>query len=256
MTGFWALLRGELSRWVGRRGLLHLVGWTALIQGQLYFSITTGWDSYNAFWGFDLVVNLLWLFPPVGAIAVAQGAMAEERGWDTLGWVMARPVTRAAFVTSKIAGTAIPLILLAVVTQGVIAYVWLPDVQPERGFAAVEPDLGRYATVLGVLSLLVLLFVALSVALGTLFRRRAMVATISLVVFLLFTFPPGERTATWHEWFPGGLVEGQNDGADYKRISEYLLGGSFDGAGAVVVAAAAVLVLTAFGAWRFGHEEL
>ena len=169
---------------------------------------------------------------------------------------MARPVTRTALVTSKIVGIALPLILLAVVTQGVIAYVWLPDVQPERGFAAVEPDLGRYAAVLGVLSLLVLLFVALAVALGTLFRRRAMVATISLVVFLLFTFPPGERTATWHEWFPGGLVEGQNDGADYKRISEYLLGGSFEGAGAVVVAALIVLALAGFGAWRFGREEL
>mgnify|MGYP001823175484 FL=1 len=256
MTGFWALLRGELNRWIGRRGLLHLIGWTLLIQGQLYLSLTTGWDSYNAFWGFDLVVNLLWLFPPLGAIAVAQSAIAEERAWDTVGWVLARPVTRAAFVTSKIVGTALPLILLAVVTQGVIAYVWLPDVEPERGFAAVEPALGRYAAVLGVLSLLVLLFVALSVALGTVFRRRAMVATISLIVFLLFTFPPGERSATWHEWFPGGLVEGQNDGADYKRISEYLLGGSFDGAGAVAVAAIAVLALTAFGAWRFGHEEL
>ena len=80
MTGFRALLRGELSRWIGRRGLLHLVGWTVLIQGQLYLSVTTGWDAYNAFWGFDLVVNLLWLFPPLGAIAVAQGALAEERG--------------------------------------------------------------------------------------------------------------------------------------------------------------------------------
>jgi class 3 adenylate cyclase len=133
MTGFWALLRGELSRWIGRRGLLHLIGWTLLIQGQLYVSIATGWDSYSAFWGFDLVVNLLWLFPPLGAIAVAQGAMAEERGWNTLGWVMARPVTRTSFVTSKVVGTAVPLILLAVVTQGVIAYVWVPDVQPERG---------------------------------------------------------------------------------------------------------------------------
>src|SRR6056297_3084546 len=110
MTGVWALLRGELSRWVGRRGLL---------QGQLYLSLTNSWDSYSAFWGFDLVVNLLWLFPPLGAIAVAQSAIAEERAWDTVGWVLARPVTRAAFVTSKIVGTALPLILLAVVTQGV-----------------------------------------------------------------------------------------------------------------------------------------
>lgn len=256
MTGFWGLLRGELSRWVGRRGLLHLLGWTIIIQGQLYVATTTTWPTYDSFWGFDMVVHVVWLFGGLGTIAVAQGAIAEERVWDTAGWVLARPVTRAAFVTAKVIGTALPIIVLAVVAQGAIAYVWLPDVEPDRGFAAVAPDLGRYVVVLAVLSLLVLLFVALAVALGTVFRQRAVVAAISLVVFLLFLFPPGERTATWHEWFPGGLVEGMNADGAYKRISEYLLGGSLDGVAAIWMAAAAVVALTAIAAWRFGHEEL
>lgn len=256
MTGFWGLLRGELSRWLGRRGLMHLVGWTLLIQGQLYVSTITTWPAYDAFWGFDRVVHLLWLFPTLGAIAVAQGAIAEERGWGTAGWVLAQPVTRTAFVVAKILGTALPVILLAIVVQGAIAYAWLPDVEPDQGFAAVAPDVGRYAVVLGVLSLLVLAFVALAVALGTVFRQRAVVAGVCLVVFVSFLSPPGERSATWHEWFPGGLVEGTNDGGDYKRVSEYLLGGQLDGVPAIWVTGVAVLALTAFGAWRFGREEL
>lgn len=256
MTGFGGLLRGEIARWVGRRGVLHLVGWTVLIQGQLALSTLTSWPGYDSYWGFDLVVHLLWIFPTLGAIAVAQGAMAEERTWGTAGWVLSQPVTRPAFVTAKVVGTALPIVVLAVVAQGVIAYQWLPGAEPDRGFAAVAPDAGRYAVVLGVLSLLVLLFVALAVALGTVFRRRAAVAAICLITFALFVLPPGERDATWHEWFPGGLVEGINDGPDYRRVSEYLLGGTFDGVAAVGVAAVAVVALVVLASWRFGREEL
>lgn len=255
MSGFGGLLRGELSRWAGRRGLFHLIGWTVLIQGQLYLEASGAWSAYGAFWGFDLVVHLLWLFPTLGAIAVSQGLIGEERVWGTVGWVMARPVSRPAFVVAKVVGTAAPLILLAVVLQGALAYVWLPGVDPDRGFAAATPDLGRYAVVLGVLSLLVVLFVALAVALGTVFHQRAVVAGVSLVTFLVFVVS-GDRSDVWREWFPGGLVGGMNEGADYKQLSVYLFGGSLDGAPAVWVAVAAVVALTGVAAWRFSTEEL
>ena len=255
MSGFWGLLRGELSRWVGWRGVLHLVGWTALIQGQLYLHTTGTWSAYGAFWGFDLVVHLLWLFPALAAIALAQGLIGEERVWGTAGWVLAQPVSRPAFVVAKVIGTAGPLILVAVLLQGALAYVWLPDFEPDRGFAAPTPDLGRYAVVLGILSLLILAFVALAVALGTVFRQRAVVAGVSLVVFLVF-LTSADRSATWREWFPGGLVGGLNEGTEYKSVSRYLLGGSLDGTPAVWVAVAAVVVLTSFAVWNFDREEL
>ena len=255
MTGFWRLLRGELGRWVGRRGVVHLILWTVLIQGQLYANSSERL-LHGDYWGFDLVVHLLWIFPTLGAIALAQSAMADERSWGTAGWVMARPVTRPAFVTAKVVGIAGPLILIAIVLQGLLAYWWLPGTEPERGLAPVAPDLGRYAVVLAAISLLVLLFVALGVALGSVFRQRSVVAGVLLLVFFLFMAPPGQRDSTWHEWFPGGLVEGLDNSTDYKRLSEYLLGGPLDATPAILVAGAACVALTVFGAWRFSREEL
>lgn len=256
MTGFAGLLRGELGRWLGRRGLLHLVVWTAIVQGQLYVATTTAWPAYDSFWGFDLVVHLLWVFPTLGAIAVAQGAIAEERVWDTAGWVLAQPVARPAFVAAKVLGTALPLIVLSIWVQAGLALWWLPDVEPDRGLAAPAPDTGRYLVVLGILSLLLLSFVTLAIAVDTLLRQRAVTAGVSLVVFTLFVSPPGQRTDAWHEWFPGGLVEGLDNSAGYKRVGEYLLGGSLEGTAAIGVSAAAILGLTGFAMWRFSREEL
>ncbi len=256
LAGLPGLLRGELSRWVGRRGLLHLLVWTVAIQGALYVGTMTDLGAFQSFWGFDLLVHVLWLFTIPGAIAVAQSAIAEERTWGTDEWMLARPVTRAAYIMAKILGTAIPLTLIAIVVQGTIAYLWLPSLEPSQGLTPVAPDRLRYVAVLGVLTLLLLLFVVLCVMVGTLFRQRAAAAAISLVVFFLFLFPPGARDAVWHTWFPGGLVEGVNDGASYKRITEYLLGGSFEGHPAVASTVIAIGVLTAVAILRFQRHEI
>jgi hypothetical protein len=91
------------------------------------------------------------------------------------------------------------------------------------------------------------------VLLGTLLRQRAAVAAISLIVFLLLW--AGSTRADWRAWTPGRLVEGDAVAGDYKRLSEYLLGGPLDATTAVWVTAAAVVVITLLATWRFRSEE-
>lgn len=255
MTGLAGLLRGELARWLGRLGLVHLVVWTALIQTQLYLGVDGTLGTYRSQWGFELVVRLLWVFPLLGAIVMAQGLLADERAWGTAPWVAAHPVRRPAIVVAKVLGNGVPLALVSVVLQGLLAWWWLPGTIPHAGLEIPAPETGPYLTTLGVLSLLVVLLVALGVALGSLFRSRAVVVTLLGVALFFLVSTPGDPEASWRDWSPGELVGDGTDGS-YNLLVEHLFGDGFDGGTQVAAAAILTVFFTLLGAWRFSHEEL
>ncbi len=220
MTGLGGLLRGELTRWFGSRGLVHLVVWTALIQGLLYWDTVSSTDPLADWRGFDLLIHLWWVAGPLAAIGVAQNALIEERHNDTAPWVLSKPVTRSSFVVSKIVSDAGGLIVIAVVLQAIIARIWLPNSEPAVGLPIRAPDTSRYLVVIGVAALVIVLFVAMTVFLTTVLPWRAPAAGIGLIAWMVIWSAPNQFI---EEYTIGGLVTGEIQGGTMKPIAEYLV---------------------------------
>jgi ABC-type transport system involved in multi-copper enzyme maturation permease subunit len=220
LTGLGGLLRGELTRWLGRRGLIHLVVWTIGVQGLLYWDIASGSDPLADWRGFDLLIHLWWIACPLAAIGLAQNALVEERRNQTAPWVLSKPVTRSSFVVSKIVSDAGGLILIAVGLQGAIARMWLPNVEPATGLPVRAPDTTRYLVVMGIVALVVLMYVAMTVFLTTMLPWRGPAAAIGLITWILVWNAPSEFL---ERYTIGGLVTGELAGATMKPIAEYLV---------------------------------
>jgi hypothetical protein len=220
LPGLGGLLRGELARWLGRRGLVHLIGWTLVIQWCL-FTDTVGTDLAVGWRGFDMLIQLWWVVLPPASIGIAQNALVEERHDDTAPWVLSKPVSRAAYVVGKILGTTIGIVAIGVVLQAALAYAWLPEVEPKTGLPIARPDLGRYSIVLGVLALVSLMFVAMTIFLTTLVPWRGPASAVGLVVWILVWVAPHERI---EQFTIGGLIVGEMEQPRrMKPLAEYLV---------------------------------
>ena len=170
--------------------------------------------------GFDLLIHIWWIALPLGSIAIAQNALIEERQGETLPWVLSKPVSRPAVILSKVIADSIGVVLPAVVLQAIIAWFMLPALDPKAGLPIQRPELSRYLGVVAVQIVIVVLFVALTVFAGTIFRNRGPVAALGLGVWILLWVSPGE---TVDQLTVGGVVSGELTGESFKPITEYLL---------------------------------
>jgi ABC-type Na+ efflux pump permease subunit len=221
LPGTGGLLRGELARWLGRRGLVHLIAWTVLVQSMLFVDTVFGTEMWSDWRGFDLLVHVWWIFVPLAAIGIGQNALVEERHDDTAPWVLSKPVSRSSYVIGKILGTTIGIVAIGVVLQAVLAYIWLPEVEPETGLPIARPELGRFVVVIGVLALVTLMFVALTISLTTIVPWRGPAAFVGLVVWVLVWTAPHEQI---ERFTIGGLVVGELETPrQMKPLAEYLV---------------------------------
>jgi ABC-type Na+ efflux pump permease subunit len=221
LPGLGGLVRGEVTRWIGRRGLVHLIAWTVVVQWFLYVDTVHNSDAAADWRGFDLLVHLLWIGVPLASIAIAQNALVEERHDDTAPWVLSKPVSRSAYVVGKILGTTIGIVAIGIVLQAVIAYAWLPEVEPETGLPIVRPDLGTYVVVLSVLALVSLMFVAMTIFLTTIVPWRGPAAAVGLVVWILVWVAPHDKI---EQFTIGGLIVGElEQPRRMKPLAEYLV---------------------------------
>ena len=117
LAGFGGYLWGEMLPWLGWRGLIRLVVWTALANGVLYLSIVTDWDpGWISLESLDEAVDWVWLFASIGAVAVAVGPVVTERRRGTAGWVVSKPVSRGCYIVGKVVahsvGVAVSMVLI------------------------------------------------------------------------------------------------------------------------------------------------
>ena len=253
LPGMGGLLRGELARWLGRRGLVHLVVWTILVQTALlidtvHSDLAVGWR------GFDMLVQLWWVLLPPAAIGIAQNALVEERHDDTAPWVLSKPVSRSAYVVAKILGTTIGVATIGLVLQAVLAYAWLPEVDPEVGLPVARPELGRYVVVICVLAMVVLMFVALTIAITTVVPWRGPAAFVGLVVWILVWTAPHEQI---ERFTIGGLLVGELETPrQMKPLAEYLVfETSLEPTSSIVWTVAAAMLFTTLGALMYRRQQ-
>jgi ABC-2 type transport system permease protein len=173
------MINSGLARWFKTRSwwinCLIWGGMIALIVSAIAFNpepppLTDLLMIYTVFVG---------LFPAVGVIIVMQDALVGEKQDGTAAWVLSKPVTRHAFVLSKVISNSVGVLATMVVVPCLIGYAILSIFQK----SPLDP-LG-YLAAMGVIFISHFWFLSLTVMLGTLFSGRAPVIGIPLAILFL-----------------------------------------------------------------------
>ncbi len=262
--GLKGLTGAELRRWFPWRVLVlaglgvavllaYYAGWSAgnapTLGGLIY--------PYFAMWSVLLVVAI---------VATTQGAVAAEIEQGTAAWVVAKPVSRSAFVLSKFLA-AIPAVLVAIGLPAVVArFVFdaaesqgqtefrvddvlrLASEPAARGEYTTAPGIGRLLSVLAVLAAVVLLVAAVMVLLGCILRRATPILATGILVPVVLVI--ASSVGVDHQilvltpaWLTDSLVDAVTD-----NPAPVL--------GPVAVAAAWTAALIGLAIWRFERKEL
>jgi ABC-2 type transport system permease protein len=245
--GFGNLLDNESRRWWGtRRWLLHLALWIVLINGLVALVVaTSGPDGMTPDETYaevaDVFTGALAITTAIGVVAVAQGAIIGEKQLGTAAWVMSKPASRSAFVLAKLCATGAALLVLGVLVPSAVYYA------EALAFFGHAPALAPMAAVLGLLTLHLAFYLALTLALGTLFSGRGPVTGIGvgLVVAGLILGSALRPLAMVLAWPLSAISRG------------ILQGQPLPGGWPIPVVATGiwVVVLIAVALWRFGREE-
>jgi ABC-2 type transport system permease protein len=176
--GFANMLANENGKWWGtRRWLVLLAIFVVLINGLvLLLAATSGGSSAAQQFAeaADVFVAMLIVVTTIVTVVVVQGAIIGEKQLGTAAWVMSKPASRIGFVLSKLIAYWMTLLLLAVPIPTAIFYA------EALGFWGVAPDTLNMLGALALAALHFSFYLALTLALGTVFSSRGPVAGIGI----------------------------------------------------------------------------
>jgi ABC-2 type transport system permease protein len=211
--GLGNLLRGEYSAWFkSARWWKHLILWFSIINLMMLIMIFASADAAKE--GTDAPPVLFMygifggMFVAFGVMIVMQRVLVSEKHSGTAAWVLTKPVTRTAFVVSRLVVNAIAILLTSVIVPGVIFYITLGLF---GDFGWLSPF--EFAAGLLMVSLHTFYWIALVLMMGTLSESSSVVMAVPMALFftfwmgtgilpsliyispLLLTFSPGQMNA-------------------------------------------------------------
>ncbi len=119
------------------------------------------------------------MFPAVAVVIIMQGVLVGEKRDGTAAWVMSKPVSRPAFILSKVLANSLGILVTMVILPGFVAYALFFI----RTQAPLDPL--RFIASLGVFFLNHLFYLSLTLMLGSLFANRGPVIGIALATLFL-----------------------------------------------------------------------
>ncbi len=227
--------------------------WLAAIEWILYVTVTTRHMPFGGL-GFESLINMLAVLPPVAGIVLTSAAVCGGYHDGTTAWVLSKPVPRPGYLASVAGGIWLGLSVTAIFVPAAVAYVWLPRVEPYRFVAPEAPPLGRFLLALGVLSMVLLFFIALTTFLSVVIRRRGVVALLAAWVLLMLRVPvayPG-----WYDALPARLIRTDREPGEWSVLTAFIHGDSFGALPAVWGTLGLIAVLGLLAAWVFRRLEL
>ena len=239
--GFNNLVRKELGQWWGTRmWWIQLLTWVVILNGvAALIMLESGATVTEAVQTFLLMGAFV---IGVGVVLTVQGAIVGERESGTAAWIMSKPVTPSAFVLAKLIAHTFGFLVTALLVPSLL---FLAEAAV---LLSVPLNYGAFALGILVVALAVLFYVALTLALGTVFRGRGPVAGIGIGLLLTGQFFAGMLPLPLvivTPWLLGDVA------------TSIALGTALEFNGAIPVVATVItttaLVLTAL--WRFGREE-
>jgi ABC-2 type transport system permease protein len=246
--GMGSMLLNEFARWWKTRmwwvQCLIWVGIIGFILGAILFATNDPPTSLDVAGLYGIFAGL---FPAVGVVIIMQGVVVGEKMDGTAAWVLSKPVTRPAFILSKVIANSLGILAIIVVVPGILAYAM-------HAIALGIPwDPFGFLAGLSVIFLHNFFFLSLTLMLGTFFRNRGPVIGIALGLlfmqqYLVGLLPVLRYVLPWNLIIPIGqkmdavvpcLIMG-------LRVYTPIL---------IAVVALESILFVLIGLWRFRREE-
>jgi ABC-2 type transport system permease protein len=189
--GLGNLLQGEYSAWFkSSRWWKHLLMWFSIINVMMVIMIVASAKAAQEGNGGPPVLFMYGIFGGMfvafGVMIVMQRVLIKEKQSGTAAWVLSKPVTRTAFVVSRLVVNTIAILLTSVIVPGVILYVSLGLFSD---FGWLSP-LGFLAALLMV-SLHTFFWITFVLMMGTLVESSAAVMAVPMTLFFFFWMGSG-----------------------------------------------------------------
>ncbi len=251
-SGLSNLFRKEAYTWLRTRyGVLHLVLWIFIINGLMAIIISTAEEDLEI--GDTVVsasiepfVGITAWFTSIGVIIVAMSAIVGEKRSGTAAWILSAPVSRPAFLLSKMLAIGIGSVVTMAVIPGLFAFL-------EFSFIPAAADSGNVSFVpwigaLLALSLNVLFYLALTLLIGTIVSSRGAVVGIPIGLFFVGAFAGGALPDAIANLTPWGLIEplAMELADETRAVDSYL---------PLIATVVWIAAFTAAAIWRFEREE-
>ena len=188
----------------------------------------------------DLLVRNLVQFGSIAAVLLAMGSVAGERERGTLATVLAKPVSRTAFLAAKFVGLVMVLGLATLL--GVLAFYLYAALL----FGASDPLAWVQVALLLVLAVLVPASITF---LGSVFAGSALSAA-AIGIAGLVVLSLGSTLPTANPWFSTGLAELA------RAVPLEGIGPDLDAPRTIWVSAGIVVVSLAIAWWRFRRVDV
>jgi ABC-2 type transport system permease protein len=179
LRGWSNMLRSGLARWFKTRTWwIQCLVWSGLIGG-LMAAVAFSPGAAPAENLILLFVIFAGLFPAVGVVIIMQDALVGEKREGTAAWVLSKPVTRPAFVLSKVVANSLGIVLTMVMVPGLVGYALIYF----TGHFTINPVDFLFA--LGVIFVIHFFFLSFTLMLGTFFSSRGPVVGLPLAILFL-----------------------------------------------------------------------
>jgi ABC-2 type transport system permease protein len=194
----------------------------------------------------ELFTRTLGWWPMFAVITITQGSIIGEKRSGTAAWILSGPVSRAAFVLSKLIGNAIGFLVTVILLQGPIAYLQLSI--SEADFLPLSP----FVTALSIHGLYLLFYLTLTLMLGTFFNAREPVLGVALTVAVVSLMALGRSLGGLVSWAPLLTPEMLPNLAEVAIQGETLPADWFV---SIIAMSLYVVSFVALALWRFNREE-
>jgi ABC-2 type transport system permease protein len=180
-------------------------------------------------------------------ITITQGSIIGEKQSGTAAWILSGPVSRAAFILSKLIGNAIGFLVTVILIQGPIAYVQLS--LSEANLLPVLP----FVAALSIHSLYLLFYLTLTLMLGAFFSAREPVLGLALTIAVVSLMDLGRSLGSIVSWAPLLTPEMVPNLAAVAIQGETL---PADWSISIIAMSLYVMLFVVLAVWRFNREEL
>lgn len=209
-AGLRNMLHKENARWWNWKSLAaQLIIWTAIINSMVALAVfilpqmpipadvqeqvnaTGDSEAMQAFdfspagllrTGMSMFFEISGVALLIGGVILAHDAILKERESGTAAWLLSKPISRKAFVLSKLIANVLGLLVIIIAVQAIIAYAQISIAY--GGPAPVVPFLSG----LSILSIQSLFYMVLALALGAFTLNRGVTLGVPIVAGLVGSF--------------------------------------------------------------------
>ncbi len=194
-AGLRNMLQKENAKWWNWKSLLaQLIIWTVIINGLVAVSlfvmphIATGDVTRDltrekvVVLGLQTFFQVTGLAVVLGAIIMSHDAILKERESGTAAWLLSKPLSRKAFVLSKVIACGVGVMVVVLLAQGIITYVLC------SAYLGSPVAMLPFLAGLGIIGLNILFYLVMALAISAFTTSRGVALGIPVLVALTGSF--------------------------------------------------------------------